>query len=93
MNLLTLAKEIINGKRLNRTDDLSFFISCDLDTLCKGADMIREHFCKEYVDLCSIINGRSGRCPEDCKYCAQSAHNHTDCEVYDFLKEEKIVEE
>ena len=44
MNLLTLAKEIINGKRLNRMDDLSFFISCDLDTLCKGADMIREHF-------------------------------------------------
>ena len=92
MNLLALAKEIINGKRLNRTDDLSFFISCDLDTLCKGADMIREHFCKEYVDLCSIINGRSGRCPEDCKYCAQSAHNHTDCEVYDFLPEKKIVE-
>ena len=92
MNLLTLAKEIINGKRLNRMDDLSFFISCDLDTLCKGADMIREHFCKEYVDLCSIINCRSGRCPEDCKYCAQSAHNHTDCEVYDFLPEEKIVE-
>lgn len=92
MNLLTLAKEIINGKRLNRTDDLSFFISCDLDTLCKGADMIREHFCKESVDLCSIINGRSGRCPEDCKYCAQSAYNHTDCEVYDFLPEEKIVE-
>ena len=34
----------------------------------------------------------SGRCPEDCKYCAQSAHNHTDCEVYDFLPEEKIME-
>lgn len=44
------------------------------------------------VDLCSIINGRSERCPEDCKYCAQSAHNHTSCEIYDFLPEEKIVE-
>ena len=43
------------------------------------------------MDLCSIINGRSGRCPEDCKYCAQSAHHHTDCEVYDFLPEEDIL--
>lgn len=92
MDLHTLSQEIINGKRLQRTDDLSFFIDCDLDTLCKCADMLRKHFVGDKVDLCSIINGRSGRCPEDCKYCAQSAYNHTECEVYDFLPEEKIVE-
>ena len=92
MDMQKLAEEIIEGKRLTRKDDLSFFLDCDLDDLCKGADKIREHFVGDKVDLCSIINGRSGRCPEDCKYCAQSAHNHTDCEVYDFLPEEKIVE-
>ena len=54
--------------------------------------MIREKFIGDKVELCSIINGRSGKCPEDCKYCAQSAHNHTNCEVYDFLPEEKILE-
>ena len=92
MNVLTLAQEIIDGKRLTREDDLSFFLTCDLDDLCKGADQIREARIGDKVDLCSIINGRSGRCPEDCKYCAQSAHHHTNCEVYDFLPEEKIVE-
>lgn len=92
MNITALADEIIKGKRLERGDDLSFFVTCDLDELCQGADRIREHYIGEKVDLCSIINGRSGRCPEDCKYCAQSAHHHTDCEVYDFLEEEKIVE-
>ncbi|MFR5356326.1 MAG: biotin synthase BioB [Clostridia bacterium] len=71
---------------------MSFFLTCDLDDLCKGADQIREARIGDKVDLCSIINGRSGRCPEDCKYCAQSAHHHTNCEVYDFLPEEKIVE-
>ena len=88
MNVLTLAQEIIDGKRLTREDDLSFFLTCDLDDLCKGADQIREARIGNKVDLCSIINGRSGRCPEDCKYCAQSAHHHTNCEVYDFLPEE-----
>lgn len=92
MDPITLAQEIIDGRRITRDDDLSFFLTCDLDELCKGADMIREKFIGDKVDLCSIINGRSGKCPEDCKYCAQSAHNHTNCEVYDFLPEEKILE-
>lgn len=92
MDALTLAQEIIDGRRITREDDLSFFLTCDLEELCKGADLIRARLVGDKVDLCSIINGRSGRCPEDCKYCAQSAHHHTNCEVYDFLDEEKIVE-
>ena len=92
MQAQTLAQEIIHGRRLTRQDDLTFFLHCDLDELCQGADLIREAFIGDKVDLCSIINGRSGRCPEDCKYCAQSAHHHTNCEIYDFLPEEDILE-
>ena len=92
MDMIKLALEIIEGRRLSREEDLSFFIDCDIKTLCEGADKIKEHFMGNKVDLCAIINGRSGRCPEDCKYCAQSAHNATDCEVYEFLPEEKILE-
>ena len=91
MNALTLAEEIINGRRITREDDLSFFLTCDIEELCEGADKIREARIGDKVDLCSIINGRSGRCPEDCKYCAQSAHHHTNCEEYDFLPEEEIL--
>jgi len=92
MDMLKLADEIIGGRRITREDDLKMFLTCDLKELCQGADKIREAFVGEKVDLCSIINGRSGRCPEDCKYCAQSVHNHTACEIYDFLPEEKILE-
>lgn len=92
MDMLKLADEIIGGRRITREDDLKMFLTCDLKELCQGADKIREAFVGEKVDLCSIINGRSGRCPEDCKYCAQSIHNHTACEIYDFLPEEKILE-
>ena len=91
MDAMELANEIINGRRITRDDDLTFFLTCDLDELCKGADKIREHFVGDKVDLCSIINGRSSRCPEDCKYCAQSAHHHTDCDIYDFLPEDMIL--
>lgn len=91
MNPQALAQEIIDGRRLTHQDDLKAFLTCDLQALCEGADKIRKHFVGERVDLCSIINGRSGRCPENCKFCAQSAHNHTDCEVYSFLPEEDIV--
>ena len=91
-DVLALADEIIAGRRLGRDDDLGFFEKCDLEELCLGADRLREHFTGDKVDLCSIINGRSGRCPEDCKYCAQSAHHHTDCEIYDFLPEEEILD-
>ena len=92
MDMMLLAQEIIDGRRIKREDDLSVFLTCDLKELCDGADRIREYYIGDTVDLCSIINGQSGRCPEDCKYCAQSAHNHTNCEIYDFLPEEKILE-
>ena len=92
MDMLQLADEIIEGRRLLRDEDLSYFIACDYDALCEGADKIRKHFVGDKVDLCSIVNGRSGKCPEDCKYCAQSAHYHTDCNVYDFLSEEELLE-
>ena len=92
MDILQLADEIIEGRRLFRDEDLSYFITCDYDALCEGADKIRKHFVGDKVDLCSIVNGRSGKCPEDCKYCAQSAHYHTECNIYDFLSEEELLE-
>ena len=92
MDVLKLADEIINGRRLKKGEDFEFFKTCDLSELCEGADKIRAAITGDKVDLCSIINGRSGRCPEDCKYCAQSVHHNTECEVYDFLPQEKILE-
>ena len=87
----SLAKEIIAGRRLSRADDLSIFISAPLDMLCAGANAIREALCPKKVDLCTIINGRAGRCPENCKFCAQSAHHGTSCEEYPLLDAETVL--
>lgn len=91
MDMRRLADEIVGGRRLERGEDLSFFVSCPLEQLREGADSLRRHFVGEQVDLCTILSGRSGRCGEDCKFCAQSVHHHTDCRVYPLLDEETIV--
>ncbi|MCD8365776.1 MAG: biotin synthase BioB [Clostridiales bacterium] len=93
MDALVLMNEITDGRRLTRHDRLSDFMDCPLDELCLGADRIRAYFRGDKVDLCTIINGKSGQCSEDCKYCAQSCHNHTGIEEYAFLPAECIVRE
>ena len=92
-DFIMLSSEIISGKRIE--DDLpeEDFVSGDLEELMKGADRIREAMCGNKIDLCSIINGRSGRCPENCKFCAQSAHSHTGAQEYPFLAPDKIIED
>ena len=90
--MITLADEIIAGRRLNKNDNLSLLVNADLEELCQGADKIRKELCGNKMDLCSIINGRGGRCSENCKFCAQSAHHHTNCDNYGFLDQEQLME-
>jgi len=50
--------------------------------LLHGAHIITHHHLKGKFHLCSIINAKSGRCSEDCKFCAQSAHHNTGVKTY-----------
>lgn len=93
LDIYALAQEIINGRRLGREDDMTVLTDAPTDDLCNCADSIRKALCGDKADLCSIINGRSGRCPENCKFCAQSVHNHTGIDEYGFLDEETILAE
>lgn len=86
-----ITHKILEGNKLSREDDISFLINGSLSELSNGADEIRKKFCGNHIDLCTIINGRSGRCSENCKYCAQSEHYCTNIEEYEFLNEDKIV--
>lgn len=91
MITLDIAKKIIGGKRLQPSDDLNFLLTTPLEKLQAGAALIQEKFFGKRVDLCTIINGKSGRCSENCKYCAQAARHHTGISEYDFLPSEKIL--
>lgn len=87
---LDIAEKIIAGENLQPDDDLKFLLETPLEELQRGAGLIQKKFCGNHIDLCTIINGKSGRCGEDCKYCAQSAKNHTGIDEYNFLSAEKI---
>ncbi len=91
MDVSKLAQEIIDGRRLGRGDALKALVTAELEPLCCGADRIRETFVGDRVDLCTIVNGKSGRCSEDCRFCAQSGHHHTGCESYPLLSEETFI--
>lgn len=91
LNAIEIAEKIIQGDRLKISDDLNFFLESSLEDLQRGASLIQKNFCGNHVDLCTIINGKSGRCGENCKYCAQAACHKTGIEEYDFLSAEKIL--
>lgn len=83
---------IIGGRRLRKGEDVSFLLTGDLEELKRGANRIREALCGSRADLCTIINGRAGKCSENCKFCAQSSHHSTGAREYGFLDGEKIVD-
>ncbi|MBW2038335.1 MAG: biotin synthase BioB [Deltaproteobacteria bacterium] len=63
-----------------------------LPLLLYGACRIRGHFKGNGVKLCAIVNAKSGRCPEDCAFCAQSAHHKTQIEVYPLMDPRQILQ-
>lgn len=56
------------------------------------ANKIRQRFQPTRLFKCAIINAKSGRCPEDCAFCAQSVHHHTDVQTYDLLSPDQLVQ-
>lgn len=91
IDVMSVAEEIINGRRLKRDEDLSWLLEAELSELQAGAFLLQKHFRGNHIDLCTIVNGRSGRCSENCKYCAQSAYHHTGVEEYPLMSKEELL--
>ena len=87
-----LKQKVLNGRQINRTEALAL-ASMPLEPLCASADEIRRKFCGDQFDLCTIINGKSGKCSENCKYCAQSSYYQTEVETYPLLGSEELIKQ
>ena len=92
MNLNELTDKVLKGEEISREEAL-FLSEQPLLKLCDCADKIRGHFCSNQFDICTIINAKSGKCSENCKFCAQSAHNHTCAPEYPLRSKGEILEQ
>jgi biotin synthase len=85
-------QRLYNGEQLAREDALQLAHEEALTPLCAAADRIRRHFCGDRFDFCTIINAKSGKCSENCKFCAQSSFYHTAAENHPLLSAAEIVQ-
>lgn len=94
MDIQNLKNKVLNGEILTEEDAYEL---CDVapeqeKELLDAAAEITARFTRPVFDSCSIINARSGRCPENCKWCAQSAHYHTGANIYGLVSREECME-
>lgn len=90
-----IADRIIAGDRLNREEALALTQiegQENILLLCEAADQVRQSCCGNTVDLCSIVNVKSGNCSENCGFCAQSAHHPAqESPIYGLKSQEEIL--
>lgn len=88
----TLAQKVTDGF-LPTKEEIILLGQADIGYLAEKANQIREFFCGKRVDICCIINAKSGRCSENCKFCAQSSFYQTNVHEYALLSEDTLVKQ
>ncbi len=93
VDIQSLKNKILEGGEISADEAFGL---CDItpeqhEELWESAREITRRFCPKVFDSCSIVNARSGKCPENCKWCAQSAHHKADVEVYPLIGREQCM--
>lgn len=94
MNISELKEKVLSGGEITPEEAtwLADEAACPLDELLEASAEITRRFGNRKFDSCSIINARSGLCPEDCKWCAQSARYATGAEVYPLVDRQTCMD-
>ena len=68
-------------------------INAPLDELLNETNRVRSETFGDEIDFCAIVNIKSGRCPMDCRFCAQSQRYNTAVETYPLVSAEELATE
>lgn len=71
---------------------INALLGLPLPELISVADKVREGCVGSNIELCSIMNAKSGLCAEDCRFCAQAARHKTGVAAYALKPKEEILE-
>ncbi len=74
----------------NTKEDYLKLYDKSLDELIEISSKITEENFDNTVEACSIISAKTGECGENCKYCAQSRHNHAEIECHPLMSVETV---
>ena len=87
------AYKVLEGKAIDRplADRLAAVGGEQILDLLSLANKVRNAFSPD-VHICTIMNAKSGHCSEDCRFCAQSAHNSSVVEVYELATIQTMLE-
>ena len=92
--LQQLTDGIIGGDSITREEAkhiISLTTQEEIIMLMAYATVLRNHFKGRHIDLCGVVNAKSGRCAEDCIFCAQSAHHKAAVKTYPLLDVDELV--
>lgn len=84
--------QVLDGNLIDRVTAVRLADQMEQKELWDSADRIRQHFHGARFALCSIINAKSGRCTEDCRFCAQSARHQASIDEYEVIDEDRAIE-
>ncbi len=89
----TLINKALEGEGISRQEalELETLTAAELEFLFDGTRRVREKFHGRDVKICSIVNAKSGRCPEVCGFCSQSSAFETDSPEYPLMDVDAIV--
>ena len=87
-----LKNRILEGGEITFDEGVRLINEPDADLLYEAAHEILLRFKDLHFGTCSIVNAKSGKCSEDCKWCAQSCHYNTSIKVLGVISEKECVE-
>jgi len=78
--------------QIKRDDVVHLYHQPLMDLIYQAATVHREHQQANTVQVCTLLSIKTGGCPEDCSYCPQSVHHHTDVAFEKLLQVEPVLE-